>query len=131
MNNTLKELTVAVQAIYDKKGFNILVLDVRDICTMTDYFIIAEGNVDRHVSALAGTVQEALAKEKLHPFHIDGQKESDWMVLDYGDIVVHLFIPELREKYALEELWRAGKVVDIKISIAEAGINSNKNKLGR
>ena len=53
------------------------------------------------------------------------------MVLDYGDIVVHLFIPELREKYALEELWRAGKVVDIKISIAEAGINSNKNKLGR
>lgn len=104
------------QAIYDKKGFNILVLDVRDICTMTDFFIIAEGTVDRHVKALSQTIYDELAPDRHYPLHVEGQQEGDWVVLDYADFVIHLFIPELREKYALEDLWKRGKVVDVKIN---------------
>ncbi len=118
MNNSInKQLQAIVQAIYDKKGSNFLVLDVRGISSMTDYYIIAEGNVDRHVKALGDTVKDVLAKENLAPLHVEGLQEGDWAVLDYGDIVIHLFIPELREKYALEELWKEGKVVNIKVNI--------------
>lgn len=114
-HSILNDLNRIAQAIYDKKGFNILVLDVREICTMTDYFIIAEGTVDRHVKALSQTIVDELARRGLEPLHIEGQQEGDWVVLDYGDFVIHLFIPELREKYALEELWQEGQIVDVKI----------------
>ena len=112
----LKDLEKVAQAIYDKKGINILVLDVRDICTMTDYFVIAEGTVDRHVKALSQTIMDAFTSEKREPLHAEGQQEGDWVVLDYGDFVVHLFTPQLREKYAFEKLWTKGKIVDVKIN---------------
>lgn len=124
-NSISKQLTAIAQAIFDKKGFNILVLDVRGICTMTDYFIIAEGNVDRHVKALSNIVIDLLAEAGLQPLHIDGQQISDWIVLDYGDFVIHLFIPELREKYSLEELWSEGKIVDVKISTLPPNYDKN------
>lgn len=111
-----KDLNQIAQVIYDKKGFNILVLDVRDICTMTDFFIIAEGTVDRHVKALSHTIIDALALEKKHPLHLEGQQDGDWVVLDYGDFIIHLFISELREKYALEKLWKKGEIVDVQIN---------------
>lgn len=114
---TGKLLNHIAQAIYDKKGFNILVLDVRGICSLTDYFIIAEGTVDRHVRALADTVIDQLGSFKHHPLHAEGMQEGDWIVLDYSDFVIHLFIPELREKYALEELWKNGKIVDVNLNI--------------
>lgn len=116
-NKTLKILNAIAQAIYDKKGSNILALDVRGISTMTDYYIIAEGNVERHVRALSRGIKEAMGIHGLHPFHIEGQNEGDWVVMDFGDIVIHLFIPELREKYALEELWKESKIVDVIIEI--------------
>ncbi|MBA3722124.1 MAG: ribosome silencing factor [Parachlamydiaceae bacterium] len=118
MNQSMpKRLNAIAQAIYDKKGMNILVLDVRGVCSMTDYFIIAEGTVDRHVKALADTVCDVLSKEKINPLHVEGQQEGDWIVLDFVDFIVHLFIPEMREKYRLEDLWKEGKVVDVKIEI--------------
>lgn len=118
-NKTLKILDAIAQAIYDKKGFNILALDVRSFSTMTDYYIIAEGNVERHVRALSLAIEDALKEHGLRPFHVEGRSEGDWIVLDYVDIVIHLFIPEFREKYALEELWKESKIVDVKIEIAK------------
>ncbi len=111
----LKQLNSIAQMIYDKKGFNILVLDVHEICSMTDYFVIAEGNVDRHLQALSWTIMDQLNKEGLKPIHIEGLESGDWIVLDYMDFVIHLFLPDLREKYALEELWKDGKIIDVKI----------------
>lgn len=120
----LKDLTCIAQAIYDKKGFNILVLDVHQISTMTDYFIIAEGTVDRHVKALSQTITDELSKQgRGMPLHAEGLQEGDWIVLDYGEFVIHLFIPELREKYALEELWREGRIVDVKIHTSNPSLN--------
>lgn len=110
-------LNSIAQAIFDKKGFNILALDVRNISTMTDYFIIAEGTVDRHVKSISKAIADALEPLGYKPWHVEGTGSGDWIVIDYGDIVIHLFIPELREKYALEELWNEGKIVDVKIDI--------------
>jgi ribosome-associated protein len=120
-----EDLNRIAQVIYDKKGFNILVLDVREICTMTDFFIIAEGTVDRHVKALSQAIIDEFAIEKKDPLHIEGQQEGDWVVLDYGDFVIHLFIPELREKYALEELWEKGEIVDVKINTAKPELKNH------
>jgi ribosome-associated protein len=124
-SSILKDLNRIAQVIYDKKGFNILVLDVRNICTMTDFFIIAEGSVDRHVKALSHAIIDEFFQQGQEPLHVEGQQEGDWIVLDYGDVVIHLFIPELREKYALEELWNKGQIVDVKINTERHEFKNN------
>jgi ribosome-associated protein len=121
-----KILNAIAQSLFDKKGFNILVLDVRGISTMTDYFVIAEGNVDRHVKALSQTLEETLDSLDWRPYHIEGGSTADWIVMDYSDIVIHLMIPELRERYNLEELWKEGKVVDVQIKV-DALDNKNRD----
>lgn len=116
---TLKLLDVIAQAIFDKKGFNILALDVQGISTMTDYYIIAEGHVGRHTRAIGSFIMSIMKERGLSPLFVEGEKEGDWIVIDYGEIVIHLFIPELREKYALENLWKESQIVDLKISVAD------------
>lgn len=110
-------LQAICQLIFDKKGFNILTLDVRGVSTMTDYFIIAEGNVDRHVQALSYAVVQLLKEHNIKPSHIDGGAVGDWIVLDCSDIVIHFFTPEMREKYTLEQVWKEGKVVSLPITV--------------
>lgn len=105
------------QTIFDKKGFNILVLDVSGVSTLADTFIIAEGNVGRHVVALSKAIQEALWEQGLSPIATEGEDLGEWVVLDYGSVMIHLFQPYFRERYALEELWRDGQVVDARIQI--------------
>lgn len=107
-------LHIICQKIYDKKGFNVLTLDIREVSSLTDYFIIAEGNVERHVQALSSTIVDELANEGRKPMHIEGAGQGDWIVLDYGDIIIHLLTSDMREKYALEQVWKASKVVDIR-----------------
>lgn len=108
-------LNSIAQAIYDKKGMNILALDVRQISNLTDYVIIAEGNVDKHVEAISYSVIEALKKQGQSPVYIEGRQTGDWVVIDYLNIMVHLFAPGLRDKYQLEQLWREGQIVDLNI----------------
>lgn len=114
----LKRLDQIAQTIYDKKGFNILAIDVREVSSLTEYFLIAEGNVSRHVTALATAIKEQQAKEGYTPYHIEGQRDGDWIVIDYGHIIVHLFDPDLREKYAFEVLWQKGHIVDLNIVVS-------------
>lgn len=116
-NKALKLLDIAAQTVFDKKGFNILALDVRGISSITDYFLIAEGSVDRHVISLSREIREAMRQEGEKPFHVEGENTGDWLVMDYGNIVIHLFQPEVRSKYALEELWHNAKVIDLNINV--------------
>ncbi len=104
------------QAIYDKKGTNIIAIDVRGISSITDYVIIADGNVDRHVSALATEIQHIMRGEGEKPVHIEGQQVGDWVVLDYFQVVIHLLLPDMRQKYQLERLWPEGKVIDLDLT---------------
>ncbi len=110
-------LNTIAQAIYDKNGINILALDLRKISSLTDFVVIAEGNVDRHVIAIAQAVRDAMRKLGEEPLHTQGLNTGDWVVLDYSNVMVHLFMPGLRDKYHLEDLWREGEIVDLSIEI--------------
>lgn len=112
-------LNAIAQTIFDKKGLNILAIDVREISNLTDFFIIAEGTVDRHVRAICVALEEEMSKLGHPPLHIEGKQDGDWVVMDFGDVLIHLFIPELREKYDLENLWKEGKIVDLTIKIEQ------------
>jgi ribosome-associated protein len=110
-------LNVVAQAIFDKKGMNILALDVQGISSLTDYVVIAEGTVDRHVKAIAQAIESALKAYGEVPLNVEGKKEGDWVVLDYHQIMVHLFMPGLRDRYRLEDLWQKGHIVDLRIVV--------------
>lgn len=90
-----------------------IAIDVEGICSITDVFLIAGGNVERHVAALAHAVIEEEKENGQSPFHVEGLREGDWVVIDFGDLIVHLFHPEQREKYQLESLWKEGKIIDV------------------
>ena len=111
-------LNTIAQVIFDKKGINTLVLDVRGISTLTDYVIIAEGNVDRHVIAIAQAILQAVKPLGMTSYSTEGLQNGDWVVLDFYSIMVHLFMPGMRDRYQLEELWRAGKIVDLQINFS-------------
>lgn len=107
------------QIIYDKKGFNILALDVNGLSTVTDYLVIAEGNVDRHVIAIADTVVKEIEEETgRRPHHIEGVNSGDWVLVDYVDVILHVFMPEIREKFRLEELWSKGKPIELNLALS-------------
>jgi len=93
-----------VEAIEDKKAQDVLVLDVRGECAFTDRFILATGRTDRQLKAIAQSVSEAAHKHGL-AVHIEGLEAMEWLLVDLGDIVVHLFLPEVRETFQLERLW--------------------------
>ncbi|ANH78713.1 ribosome silencing factor [Candidatus Chlamydia sanziniae] len=108
-------LKVIIKAIDKKKGKNAIVLDVRAISGLTDYFVFAEGNVAAHVKALAETIIQELKEQSLSPLHVEGLIHSDWVVIDYGFIIIHIFISTVREKYRLEELWKDGSTIISKL----------------
>ena len=115
--NPLFYLNAIGQAIFDKKGSNILALDVHTISTLTDYVIIAEGNVEKHVVAIAQTIIDRMQQIGQAPIYVEGLKTGDWVVIDYLNIMVHLFMPGLRDKYQLEQLWKEGQIVDLQIDV--------------
>lgn len=107
------------QAIIDKKGFNLVGLDVRGISTMTDFFVIAEGNVERHVKALARVVEEAIEEFGDQVIHIEGLDVGEWVVIDCVTVVIHLFTPTMRDRYHLEQLWHEAKLIEIPVATTE------------
>jgi ribosome-associated protein len=88
-----------------------LLLDIKDIASFTDYFVICNGTSDRMLDALAKGVLETTKQEHKKKGRVEGQAHEGWLVLDYGDVVVHLFAPDQRKYYDLEELWSDGKVL--------------------
>ncbi len=116
-SNIFDILNTIAQAIYDKKGFNILALDVKGLSSITDYVIIAEGSVDRHVKAIADTVIDEMKKQNERPIYTEGMKEPDWVVLDYMNIMVHIFKPDYRIKYDIEKLFPDSKIIDLNIKV--------------
>ncbi len=118
MNRTPYEtLNRLAQIVYDKKGFNILAIDVQGLSNITDFLLIAEGNIDRHVSSIARSIIEELGRDGHKPLRVEGVQSGDWVVIDYGEVMVHLFAPHLREKYSLERLWSDSKIVDLDIDV--------------
>ena len=92
-------------AIVEQKGGNVAILDLKRKTTIADRMIIASGRSNRHVLAIADHVLEQLAKLGVEKVGIEGREQADWLLLDLGDVIVHLFRPEVREFYNLEKMW--------------------------
>lgn len=108
------EVQLAIRCAADKKAFDLIALDLRDIASFTEFFIIASGSNQRQVQAIADEINEKLKAELgSRPVRIEGYNSAEWVLLDYGDFVVHLFNGESREFYDLARLWRDARKVEI------------------
>ena len=103
----------AYDALNDKKGEDIKIIEIGKLSTVADYFIIANGSNAPHVESLVDNVEEELLKENIHAERIEGVRSSGWILMDYSDVVVHVFSKEDRLFYDLERIWRDGKEVDV------------------
>jgi len=105
---------IALDAIENKKGSHIILLDIRPVSILADHFIICTGETDRQIKAIVEEIQGRLAKVEALPLRIEGVPESGWVLMDYGGLVIHVFDPEQRAYYQLEDLWKdATRVVTI------------------
>lgn len=96
---------IALQALEDLKGADVAEFDVRSMTSVTDFMIIVSGTSDRHVKSLANAVVMACKKAGVPPLGVEGEREGEWVLVDLGDVVVHVMQPRIREFYALEKLW--------------------------
>ena len=104
---------IAYQALEDKKGEDIKIIDISNVSVLADYFIIANGNNKNQVQALVDNVQEELDKVGVQVKQVEGYRMGNWILLDYGDIIIHVFSKEDRLFYDLERIWRDGKDISI------------------
>jgi ribosome-associated protein len=100
-----EEVERAIQAARDRKAIDVVALDLRPLDSFTDFFVICSGQNVRQVQAIADAIEDALRKEQVRPAHVEGFERADWVLLDYFDFVVHVFITGRRDFYALEKLW--------------------------
>lgn len=112
VNNKIDEI---VEAITDRKGKKISLLDLQKIETApSSSFVICQGNSTSQVSSIADSIRERLQKNlDIKPYNYDGYKNSQWIVIDYGDVMVHVFLPEIRNFYNIEELWSDANISNI------------------
>ncbi len=108
-------LNAVVESIQEKKGENISILDLTSLeNTITNYFVICDGTSNTHVDAIADSVEELVKKNVSEkPFHVEGRQNAEWILLDYSDVIVHIFQKPIRDFYNLEELWADAKRQDI------------------
>ncbi len=105
MHNSLETAQLCAEAADSKKAFDILILDLRRLTYIADYFVICSGSNTTQVAAIAEWIEHALAKAGERPTHIEGGSESSWLLMDFGDVVVHIFDEQTRAYYGLEKLW--------------------------
>jgi ribosome-associated protein len=103
-----------INALVEKKAKNIKVIDIEDLTTIATYFVICSGTSTTHIKTLADEVEFKLKEEGLLPLRHEGYNSARWILIDYGDIIVHIFYEEDREFYNLDRLWQDGKSVNIK-----------------
>lgn len=110
MNDKLK---VIIDALEDKKAERIVVIDISEVSTMADYFVISNGTNRSQVQAMVDNVAEQMAKHHFHARQTEGYNTANWILQDFEDVVVHVFDKESRGYYDLERIWRDGKIVEI------------------
>ena len=90
---------------WDKKAEDITVLDVAELTQFTDYFVILTGQIDQHLKAIADHIVDTLKSRSIRPHHLEGEDHLNWILIDYVNVIVHIFLPEARQFYDLEALW--------------------------
>ena len=110
---------IACKAIDDKKGQDIKIIDIHNVSVIADYFVIASGTNSNQVQAIVDNVEEQLGLAGFEAKQIEGNRNSSWILMDYGDVIVHVFDEENRLFYDLERIWRDGKILDAQEFLAE------------
>jgi ribosome-associated protein len=100
-----------VDLLADRQAEDIVLLDIRKLSSFADYFVLATADNSRHMRALVDVLEKDLRGDGVRAAHLEGERDSGWVLADYGDVIVHLFSPEEREYYGLEELWQEAKQV--------------------
>ena len=121
MSEALDLVAAAAGAAAEKQAHDIVVLDVREVFVLTDYFLIASGSSDRQVRTIAEEIQRAARSHGLRPVRREGEREGRWILLDFVDMVAHVFLDEDREFYGLERLWADAPRVDWEQPTASTG----------
>ncbi|MFP3903645.1 MAG: ribosome silencing factor [Armatimonadota bacterium] len=106
-----EKVQIAVESILERRGQDVVVMDMRDVTTICDYFVICHGLSPTHIDALAEEVQQQMKADGHLPFHIEGSKDGRWVIQDYLEVVVHIFTQEARRFYDLQRLWSDAKIV--------------------
>ena len=109
----MDSLRTAAQAAADKKAFQIVAFEVSDLTSYTDSLLICSGASDRQVAAIANAVQRQLKEAGRRPLHVEGERRADWVLLDYGEFVIHVFTEERRTYYGLDGLWGDAPKLDM------------------
>lgn len=113
MKETREVLKNIVDALEDKMAVDITIIDIDEVSSLAEYFVIANGNSSTQVKALSGSVEEKMDKEEIPLLHQEGYRGSEWILLDYGTVVVHIFDKDSRMFYNLERIWGDGKIVNV------------------
>ena len=103
----------AARAALDKKAADLTVLDMQRVSSVTDYFLVCSGKSTTHVRTITDAIRQELKADGIRPLHAEGRAESGWVLLDYGDVLVHVFLEDTRAYYALERLWGDAPAIPI------------------
>ncbi len=114
MNDIQSLLDTVLNALDDKKARDIKAIDISHLTTIAHYFVMASGTSVTHIKSLADNVEEKLGEKGIKPLHMEGYHTARWILMDYGDVVVHVFHEEDREFYGLERLWQDGRQVAVR-----------------
>lgn len=107
-------MLLAEAASEDKKALEPVILDLRKLTDVADFFLVVHGTSDRHVRTIADGIQERLSQKNIKPLHIEGRNEALWILLDFGAVIVHVFHHQTRKFYSLERLWGDAKIIKLK-----------------
>lgn len=116
---SLEMVKKTVKALDNKKAQDIQVIKIDDLSPIADYFVIATGSSTTQVKALADEVDYQMSQAKIEPKRVEGYQSATWILLDYGDVVVHVFFSQARDFYSLERLWSDGQNLDVAALLAE------------
>ena len=121
-------LDLYVKAVLGKKALNVVALDVAELTSYADVFIICSGRSNRQVSAIADYIKTDLKKHKIKPLSVEGSKDGHWILLDYGHVIIHVFYEPMREFYDLEGLWVDARRIETPALKKAAGKSDTSNK---
>jgi ribosome-associated protein len=117
--STEEKAALASRIAADKKAMDVVVLDMRDASSITDYFLICSGGSERQVQAIVDAIDEQLEQSGIDSLGVEGYREGRWILMDYGDVIVHVFSQETRDFYDLERLWANAPKIDLSREIAD------------
>jgi len=103
----------AVRALDSKKALELRLIGIREVSSLADYFVIATATSNTHAKALADEVEFRLSQQGIQPGHIEGRNGNTWILLDYDNVIVHVFLNKTRDFYDLERLWKDGQLIDL------------------